>query len=529
MKPQLSCLIYRKDLDYLVWNDKANQSGFLYNALKQMYDTVPSYEEWKEVLCGEYSGEFLVQEYLHYNTGEKCILYADSIHNRAGNRINFFIGIPLSEIEKLTQNFSEGTCLLLGTGDHVLAMDAKGITDIPEEAAGWLNREGETVVEGDQYVGIIRQSAQKGFSYGLLILKEDFWSKSRHLRDTFCLILAITLAAAVLIATMLLRRNFRPMSKLLQVTLGNYRKGDEFTQIEEAYCRMKSEKQSMQQKIEKQTDDLRGSYLLSFMKGRKAELSRTEQQFLGLPMEKAAALVSFFVPMSDTKQIQYDELLFFAIDNIFSELMEGYLFYRMEDGPFIFYLFPVEEHQKNHLEERCREAVNTLDSMLRERWGVYIRTDICIGDKKLSEIRFLYQESVENLKKQASKAKESKSIPDLTATEESNRTVKAVIQYIDVNYRDGNLSINAIAEALDRNPKYLSRIFKECTQESILDYITGRRICKAQELMESGGFSTEEVAALVGYVNVQTFRRAFTKVTGMTPGKYAEEQYKKPR
>lgn len=75
-----------------------------------------------------------------------------------------------------------------------------------------------------------------------------------------------------------------------------------------------------------------------------------------------------------------------------------------------------------------------------------------------------------------------------------------------------------IAEGIGKNPKYISRVFKEETQEGILDYVNRLRIRKAQVLIRSGQFTLEQVSEMVGYASVRTFRRAFQKETGKTPG-----------
>ena len=95
-------------------------------------------------------------------------------------------------------------------------------------------------------------------------------------------------------------------------------------------------------------------------------------------------------------------------------------------------------------------------------------------------------------------------------------------EYIEGNYTDQLLSIGSIADALNRNPKYLSRVFKEETGETILDYINSYRIAKAQELMRTHKYTLKEVSEMVGYASIQPFRRAFTKLTNETPGKFSE-------
>ena len=75
---------------------------------------------------------------------------------------------------------------------------------------------------------------------------------------------------------------------------------------------------------------------------------------------------------------------------------------------------------------------------------------------------------------------------------------------------------------MNRNTKYISKIFKEETGDGILDYINILRIRKAQEILLTRSISVEEVSAMVGYASTRTFRRSFTKIVGMTPSGYLE-------
>lgn len=106
--------------------------------------------------------------------------------------------------------------------------------------------------------------------------------------------------------------------------------------------------------------------------------------------------------------------------------------------------------------------------------------------------------------------------------QENKGIVSRVVRYVEENYSDYNLNLNSMAEGLKRNSRYISRVFKEETQMGILDYINTVRIDKAKELMTERKYTMEELAALVGYNNVRSFRRAFVKITGEMPSTYME-------
>ncbi|WP_019636568.1 AraC family transcriptional regulator [Paenibacillus fonticola] len=97
-----------------------------------------------------------------------------------------------------------------------------------------------------------------------------------------------------------------------------------------------------------------------------------------------------------------------------------------------------------------------------------------------------------------------------------------VTRYIEDNFTDANLNVNAIGEHFDLKGSYLSRLFKSQTGEGLLDYIHKIRIGKAKEMMQNKQESINEISRLVGYNDVATFIRVFKKYEGITPGKYKE-------
>lgn len=97
-----------------------------------------------------------------------------------------------------------------------------------------------------------------------------------------------------------------------------------------------------------------------------------------------------------------------------------------------------------------------------------------------------------------------------------------IIDYIENNYKDENLSVSMIGDHFNMTPNYLSRIFKNEVGEGLHDYIERIRIEKAKELILNEKINISEVGKLVGYSNSKTFIRVFKKIKGTTPGKFRE-------
>lgn len=97
----------------------------------------------------------------------------------------------------------------------------------------------------------------------------------------------------------------------------------------------------------------------------------------------------------------------------------------------------------------------------------------------------------------------------------------SVEEYIQAHYSDANLSLSYIGDALGLSPSYLSKLFKQESGRSILDYLNTVRMEKAKELLRGDNdLNLDEIAMQVGYSGRITFTRLFKKYEGITPGVY---------
>lgn len=108
----------------------------------------------------------------------------------------------------------------------------------------------------------------------------------------------------------------------------------------------------------------------------------------------------------------------------------------------------------------------------------------------------------------------------------NTRLKEDVLEYIEVHYRDQNLSIPAIAEHFGIHSSYLSRFFKEQVGETLSDYIGKFRIARAKRLLIEETTPIQTVSEHVGFVSISTFIRLFKKYEGVTPGTFRESALK---
>ncbi len=113
-----------------------------------------------------------------------------------------------------------------------------------------------------------------------------------------------------------------------------------------------------------------------------------------------------------------------------------------------------------------------------------------------------------------------------TQSKNKEEMMKKIVNYINENYHNYNLSINEIADKMGYSYKYLSRYFKETTGYNLSDYIARVRVDKFKELSHMTDASLEELVKKVGYGTVASFTRKFKQIEGISPYKYKKFTYK---
>ncbi|MGB8453884.1 MAG: AraC family transcriptional regulator [Anaerocolumna sp.] len=95
--------------------------------------------------------------------------------------------------------------------------------------------------------------------------------------------------------------------------------------------------------------------------------------------------------------------------------------------------------------------------------------------------------------------------------------VKKIINYLNENY-ENKISLDQIAHNMYLSPVYISKIFKEETGESPINYLIKIRLEKARDiLLTSEGGSIKSIANSVGYEDVYHFSKLFKKYYGISP------------
>lgn len=100
--------------------------------------------------------------------------------------------------------------------------------------------------------------------------------------------------------------------------------------------------------------------------------------------------------------------------------------------------------------------------------------------------------------------------------------IKQMYQYTAEMYADTELTLYRVAEHVERPEKYISQLFKEVTGVNYSDHLIKVRMDEAAILLRESRYTVDEIAARVGYNSSHSFRRAFKRLTGISPSTYRQ-------
>jgi AraC-like DNA-binding protein len=174
---------------------------------------------------------------------------------------------------------------------------------------------------------------------------------------------------------------------------------------------------------------------------------------------------------------------------------------------------PSLEHIHYYMQSLTNNMITALDKI-----------QLFLGDDTIDYMEaresILSSKSLPELKQIASGVFEQVNYYSLIKKKQSSQErIMKIIDYINHNFHDSNLSVAQIATKFDLNPSYLSRTFKKCIGTGIAEYLQHIRIEAAKALLSQGDISVKKAADKVGFNNVVTMNRAFKKHEGTTAGR----------
>ncbi|AJY74273.1 helix-turn-helix domain-containing protein [Paenibacillus beijingensis] len=140
--------------------------------------------------------------------------------------------------------------------------------------------------------------------------------------------------------------------------------------------------------------------------------------------------------------------------------------------------------------------------------GIYEKIGLCDNWKEAERLVYSVLEEL------------SAKIEEKRSHRGKNETIERMTAYIQEHYQESELSLDLLAEQFHISPAYISRLFKEYTENNFIDYLIQIRINASKALLLEKDRKVNDIAEKVGYANSRSFLRTFKKYTGMTPSEY---------
>ncbi len=96
------------------------------------------------------------------------------------------------------------------------------------------------------------------------------------------------------------------------------------------------------------------------------------------------------------------------------------------------------------------------------------------------------------------------------------------LAHIESHYTEG-IFVEEIAQHIGLSTDYFSRMFKQFTGLTPVEYIKNVRLAKAAELLRQPGMTVSQTALAVGFEDPGYFARQFKHMLGLSPSQYQKE------
>lgn len=110
-------------------------------------------------------------------------------------------------------------------------------------------------------------------------------------------------------------------------------------------------------------------------------------------------------------------------------------------------------------------------------------------------------------------------LPNISRNKYGGGLVGRILHYIGLHYQE-DISLEKVACDMYISYTYLSRILKEKTNKSFIEWLHYFRVEKAKELLAETDYSINKIAEICGYNSYKVLSEHFRNLTGLTASEY---------
>lgn len=198
-----------------------------------------------------------------------------------------------------------------------------------------------------------------------------------------------------------------------------------------------------------------------------------------------------------------DNLLYFACQNIVQEVLQG------------------EKYESVCFRSPSGTLAIITEDMPQPKWEELKDRIICPVEAYLDvrmTISHVSGSGIQSFSETFDKAEE-----ELYAQLKYSDIVLRMLEYIEREYADSDLSLQRIADRLHISPQYLSRLFRRETGDTFVTCLSRLRLQKAMKMLRNTDMKIYEITEKTGYTTQHYFSSAFKKYLGMSPMEYRKK------
>ena len=105
-------------------------------------------------------------------------------------------------------------------------------------------------------------------------------------------------------------------------------------------------------------------------------------------------------------------------------------------------------------------------------------------------------------------------------SEKNEKLAAKILEYINSHYTDSSFTVYSICEEFHISESLAYQLFREVIGTSFSDLLEQIRIERACQMLSEKTWLIKDIALAVGYTSDNSFRRAFKRVMGITPGEF---------
>lgn len=111
---------------------------------------------------------------------------------------------------------------------------------------------------------------------------------------------------------------------------------------------------------------------------------------------------------------------------------------------------------------------------------------------------------------------------NVAITSPDEKFLSKVMNFIEANIAEPTLTVEELGKEIGMSRATLYRKMKALTNQTAIEFIRGVRLKRAAQLLEQNKFNVSEVAYMVGFMDVDYFRKCFKEQFGFTPKEYTQ-------